>query len=96
MNHLRSLSEDGTVRVESDFPLCDRELLEQVHAAKYVEFVYSLGTEMTQTKPVHFSPLLLKAMDLDAFAVPRDTFFSKGSLDAAVRAAGAVVVRYIV
>lgn len=93
MENLKPLISEGKVTVVNTFPECERELVETVHSSKYVDFVYGLASNsrVNAGRPVHFSPLLVKAFDLDLDSVPKDTFFSKGSLQAATRAAGSVV-----
>ncbi|KAH9260082.1 hypothetical protein BASA81_001854 [Batrachochytrium salamandrivorans] len=93
MDNLAPLLSEGKLILVDTFPECDRELIETVHSPKYVDFVYGLGNhpQVSLGRPVHFSPLLIKAMELDLDSVPKDTFVSQGSLKAACRAAGAVV-----
>eukprot|EP00939_MAST-03C_sp_MAST-3C-sp1_P001936 g1936.t1 len=88
--------EDAELAFSNNFERATIKELSRVHSEKYIRFVFDLAKTMQkQQTPVPFTPKIQRSLnkmdehDLKDGAIS-DTSFSKGSLDAALRAAGAV------
>jgi len=81
----------GEVRCLSNFEKASPGIIRLAHADEYVRMVMSLGQAVRETVP--FTPQVQKVMQPNKrlkAADTCDTLFSPGSLDAALRASGAV------
>mmetsp|Transcript_31121 Transcript_31121/g.49869 ORF Transcript_31121/g.49869 Transcript_31121/m.49869 type:complete len:512 (+) Transcript_31121:114-1649(+) len=83
------------ITLSSEFEKVSMEKLKRAHSSKYVDFVFRLGEEIPITAPVPFTPQVQRHVQLlEQKNLKKgdqcDTSFSKGSLDAALCASGAV------
>lgn len=82
--------------ISSAFEAATKESLMMAHSEEYINFVYKLSEEVQSTGPVPFTPRVQESVQsLDASQLKNpdlcDTSFSKGSLQASLRATGAVI-----
>jgi len=82
------------LHVSSNFPAVTKTQLLYAHDAKYIDFVFDLHNKVAVGSTVPFTPRVQVMHGVGRKDVKDelgcDTFFSKGSLPAALRAAGAV------
>ena len=88
--------DDDELVFSDKFPQANVRQLSRVHSEKYIRFVFDLAKMMEKNKtPVPFTPKVQETVnkmgehELKEGSLS-DTSFSEGSLDAALRAAGAV------
>ena len=92
---LDGVNRDGFL-VSSAFEAATKEALVMAHSEEYIDFVYKLSEEVQSTGPVPFTPRVqesVQSLDQSQLKNPDlcDTSFSKGSLQASLRATGAVL-----
>lgn len=88
---------DADLRIVEDFPIASRAQVQLAHSSKYTALLWRLSQHVNKHQAaVPFTPIIQRSMH----GLPRDkikpaemcdTSFSPGSLQAALRAAGAVV-----
>jgi len=95
LEKIKSNIDPSCLHISSNFPKASRTQLEYAHESKYIDFVHELhGKVSTGGDPVPFTPRVQAMHGIAENKVKDemgcDTFFSSGSLPAALRAVGAV------
>jgi len=97
MRRVNALAAQQKVRIMTEFNAATMEQLERAHSRRYIDFVCDLARELEGSNTfVPFTPRVQSRLqDVPSYNLKRgadsDTYFSKGSLKAASRAAGSAV-----
>ena len=95
LQQLHAQIDDWAVCYSSDFPLAGKREILKAHSLRYFELLCKLDSELMQGQSVAFTPHVQQGFGVPSEKIKDegicDTSISKGSLQAALRAAGGAI-----
>ena len=92
---LHAQIDDWAVCYDSGFPIAGKQEILKAHSLRYFQLLYKLDSELMQGQSVAFTPHVQQGFGVPSEKIKDegicDTSFSKGSLQAALRAAGGAI-----